>query len=86
MHNKLGGVEKLKDLVVGATWYGRIGTDYEGIEATIDRITTHRVQVTFNKMVHIEGNPISGRVFEKGNFLRLFRRQKYEQMSLFDQS
>lgn len=71
---------------MGDVWYGRIGTDYEGIEATIDRITGHRVQVSFNKTIEIDGDPISGRVFEKRNFLKLFRRQKHEQMNLFDPS
>lgn len=74
----------MEELKVGTVWYGKIGTDFEGVEATIERITPRRVQVKFDKLVYLNKKQVLGSVFGKRNFLRLFKKQKYEQMSLFD--
>lgn len=74
----------MEKLIVGDEWYGRIGTVYEGVRATVERVTPHRVQVTFDKKMIVNGNKLGGMVFGKENFVRLFRRQQYEQLNLFE--
>lgn len=42
---------------MGDRWYGRQGTAYEEIEATIDYITSRYVQVSFTPTLHLNGSP-----------------------------
>jgi hypothetical protein len=62
-------VERLR---VGDIWYGKVGTAYEGIQATISRITPHRVQISFDKKVN--GN--LGIMPGKKTFRKLFQKKK----------
>ncbi|WP_044642614.1 hypothetical protein [Risungbinella massiliensis] len=63
-------------------WYGKTGTPYENITATIQAITTRNIQVVFDEIVLIDGLHIGGRVFTQKEFQRLF--DHGHQLSLFD--
>lgn len=73
----------MEELRIGDVWHGRLGTDFENVEATIDNITPRRVQVSFNRLVDFDGMRSGGTTFGKKNFCRLFEQQKHEQMNLF---
>lgn len=64
------------------SWYGKTGTPYENVVATIQAITTRNIQVTFDQVVSVGGLQIGGRVFTQKEFQRLFDHD--QQLSLFD--
>jgi len=74
----------LDGLRIGDVWHGRRGTNFEGVEATIDNITPRRVQVSFNRLVDFDEMRSGGTTFGKKNFRRLFEQRKHEQMNLFE--
>lgn len=78
------GLAKMEKLNVGDVWHGRLGTNYEGVEAKIDNITPRRVQVSFNRLVEVDDMILGGTTFGKKNFGQLFEKQKHEQMNLFE--
>ncbi|MDW4068717.1 hypothetical protein QI274_12720 [Staphylococcus saprophyticus] len=43
------------ELQIGDTWYGKQGTIYENIQATIDDITARYVQVFFTPTLNHSG-------------------------------
>lgn len=78
------GLAKMEKLNVGDVWHGRLGTNYEGVEAKIDNITPRRVQVSFSQLVEVDNMILGGSVFGKKNFCQLFEQQKNEQLNLFE--
>ncbi|MGA8942465.1 MAG: hypothetical protein WB502_07070 [Thermoactinomyces sp.] len=58
----------------GETWAGRNGTLYEGVKATIDRITARKVSVSYDLPVHTGGLQVFGQVCSKGSFSKCLNR------------
>lgn len=56
----------------GETWAGRNGTLYEGVKATIDRVTARKVSVSYDLPVHTGGLQVFGQVLFKGEFQQMF--------------
>ncbi|MBA4601906.1 hypothetical protein [Thermoactinomyces mirandus] len=56
----------------GETWYGRNGTPYEGVKATIDRITARKVSISYDRIVHVDGSLVCGQTMYRGEFQRMF--------------
>lgn len=44
--------------------FGRVGTPYEGVTATIEVVTKRKVQVSFNQIVPVNGLKLGGQVFK----------------------
>lgn len=73
------------DLQMGDTWYGKQGTAYEGIQGTIDHITTRYVQVSFTPALNPQGSPVHGRPLGKRHFRQHFTQQLPDhQLTIFD--
>ncbi len=53
---------------IGEVWYGKENTAYQGISATIDAITSRNVQVTFDRVVSIDGMQLGGDVITHKRF------------------
>lgn len=70
------------DLQTGDVWYGKKGTDYEGIQATIDDITARYVQVSFSPPVQTYYATSYGRPLGKHQFMRFF--EPYHQITISD--
>jgi hypothetical protein len=67
----------------GETWYGRPGTPYEGVAATVETITARNVQVSFDRIVQVDGLKLSGKVMPKGTFKRMFEPIEQLEIDLF---
>lgn len=50
----------MEPFAIGDIWYGKEGTPYEGVTATIRDITKRYVQVSFNRTVYIDEMLIGG--------------------------
>jgi hypothetical protein len=68
-------------LEIGETWYGKDGTVYQGIIATIGAITARNVEVQYNQIVEMDGLQLAGEVMGKRRFQELF--EPYRQEGLF---
>lgn len=66
---------------IGEIWFGKDGTSYQGIIATIKAITTRNVQLTYNLVVNVDGVRLRGEVMSKRKFERMF--EQFEQGGLF---
>jgi hypothetical protein len=67
----------------GDIWFGKIGTAFEGVKATIETITTRNVQVSFDQIVLVDGLKLSGTVMPKGTFKRMFEPIEQLEIDLF---
>lgn len=73
------------ELRVGDTWYGKQGTIYEDIQATIDDITARYVQVFFIPTLNHNGHPMRGMPLGKRHFHQNFdTHPPYFQLTLFN--
>ena len=73
------------ELQIGDTWYGKQGTIYENIQATIDDITARYVQVFFTPTLNYSGYPVCGMALGKRHFHKNFdAKPPYYQLTLFD--
>jgi hypothetical protein len=68
----------------GDIWFGKIGTAYEGVKATIEEITARNVQLRYDRIVQVNGLQLSGEVMGKGNFLRMFEPVQQMEINLFE--
>lgn len=76
----LQGVTRVEQLQVGDVWYGKVGTEYDGIQATITCITPRRVQISFDQKV--DGK--LGITLSQKRFRKIFQKQRsYIQLDLF---
>ncbi|SDY84080.1 hypothetical protein [Thermoactinomyces sp. DSM 45892] len=57
---------------INDVWFGRIGTAYEGVTATIQAITERKIQVSFDRVVAVDGMMLGGCIFGKKQFQELF--------------
>jgi hypothetical protein len=55
-------------LQIGDIWYGKDGTPYEGVTAKIDAITARNVQVSFDRIVNMDGAKLGGTVMTQKQF------------------
>lgn len=70
------------EFYIGDVWYGKDGTKYEGIQATIDDITSRYVQVSFTPGLQ-DGEGISkGKPLTKRYFIHYF--DPTYQFTIFD--
>lgn len=73
------------DLQIGDVWYGKNGSTYEGIEATIDDITTRYVQVSFTPALDPNGTHVYGKPLGKRHFMENFAPQPPDhQLNIFE--
>ena len=67
---------------IGDTWFGKNGTIYEGIQATVDDITSRYVQVSFSPGFD-DGEGVSfGKPLSKRHFVQHFA--PAYQLTIFD--
>lgn len=66
----------------GEKWYGRDRTPYAGVEARIETATTRNVQVSYDRIVIINGMQLTGQVIPKGRFRKMFEPDR--QLELFE--
>jgi hypothetical protein len=52
------------------------------VAATVETITARNVQVSFDRIVQVDGLKLSGKVMPKGTFNRMF--EPIEQLDLFE--
>ena len=69
------------ELQIGDTWYGKNNTAYEGIQANIEDITAHYVQLSFNPPLYAEVSPLLGKRQFRQNFSP---RPPHYQITIFD--
>jgi sorbitol-specific phosphotransferase system component IIBC len=74
-------MKKDEEIKKGEIWFGRPGTIYEQVEAKIESITARNVQVSYNRIVQVNGSRVVGEVMAKGKFKRMFDR--VQQLYLF---
>jgi len=73
------------ELRIGDSWYGKQGTAYEGIQATIDDVTARYVQVSFTPALDLNGSPVYGKPLGKRHFVQHFAPQPpHYQLTIFD--
>jgi hypothetical protein len=68
-------------LEIGEIWFGKDGTSYQGIIATIKAITTRNVQLTYDLVVNVDGVRLRGEVMTQKKFQTMF--EPYRQGGLF---
>jgi len=66
----------------GDIWYGRHGTIYEGIQATINDVTSRYVQVSFYPGLRMRNNVSYGKPLGKRHFIEHF--EPWHQTTIFD--
>ncbi|KFZ39317.1 hypothetical protein JS81_14975 [Thermoactinomyces sp. Gus2-1] len=66
---------------IGEIWFGRSGSVYEGIQARIESITPRNVQVSYDRIVQVNGSQLAGEVMSKKRFREMFDRA--QQLNLF---
>jgi len=67
---------------VGYIWYGKNDTIYEGIQATINDVTSRYVQVSFSPGFRTEYNRSYGKPLGKRHFMQHF--EPWHQITIFD--
>lgn len=70
------------ELQVGETWFGKEGTAYEGIQATIYDVTSRYVQVHFTPGLQLQQAVTYGKPLGKRQFKNYFTPQ--QQMTIFE--
>ena len=65
----------------GEIWFGLPGTPYEGVEAKIETVTARNVQVSYDRIVQVNGSQLAGEVMSKKRFREMFDRA--QQLNLF---
>ena len=56
------------ELHINDIWYGKEATPYAGVTARIDAITTRNVQVSFDRVITVDGMLLSGAVITHKQF------------------
>lgn len=67
---------------MGEVWFGKTGTRYEGVQATIEAVTKRNIQVSYDRIVSENEMQLGGEVMGKQAFLERFDNNR--QMTLFD--
>jgi hypothetical protein len=52
----------MEQLQINDIWYGKDGTVYKDVLATIDAVTSRNVQVLFDRVVAVDGLQLAGTV------------------------
>jgi hypothetical protein len=71
----------MEPLMINDIWYGKEGTPYANVSAIIDAVTSRNVQVSFDRVVSLDGLNMSGTVFTHKQFRLHF--DPGQQLSLF---
>ena len=71
----------MEPLQINDIWYGKEGTPYENVSATIDTVTSRNVQVSFDRTVSVDGLQLGGTVMTHKQFRLHF--DPGQQLSLF---
>jgi cytoskeletal protein CcmA (bactofilin family) len=52
----------MEPLIINDIWHGKEGTLYENVSAIIDAVTSRNVQVSFDRVIAVDGLQIGGTV------------------------
>lgn len=74
-------MKKDEEIKKGEIWFGRPGTAYEQVEAKIESITPRNVQVSYDRIVQVNGSQLAGEVMSKKRFREMF--DQAQQLNLF---